>query len=130
MVVVFHHIGSPRKRTISQKERKMKERRRTSWADSGGGSMRAGGDVFAAGCGAGVWGAASGAPVLPSLRRRTADMAAFSSVETHASACKSRHGPLRLYGDSAGARDKVHALYYVSRYSTYVCTWDIKYVLP
>ena len=40
MVVVFHHIGRPRQSTISQNERMMWLRRRTSDAFSGGGSFR------------------------------------------------------------------------------------------
>lgn len=39
MVVVFHHMGRPKRRTISQKERMTWLRRRTSDAFSGGGSF-------------------------------------------------------------------------------------------
>lgn len=40
IVVVFHHIGRPKNRTISQKERMMKDRRRTCAGFSGGGCLR------------------------------------------------------------------------------------------
>ena len=40
MLVVFHHIGKPRKRTKSQKDRIIKERLRISTGFSGGGCFR------------------------------------------------------------------------------------------
>ena len=40
MVVVFHHIGRPRHRTINQNDRMTRERLRESEGFSGGGSLR------------------------------------------------------------------------------------------
>ncbi len=64
MVVVLHHIGRPRHSTISQNERMMWLRRRTSDAFSGGGTFRVGVSLLAvAGPGLLIDGGVSASPL-------------------------------------------------------------------